>query len=411
MRSGRKKFHFKAPWIILSNFLGKIYIQRGLIRNFVVRDLKARYIGSFMGLFWSVIHPIVLLVSYSFVFMVIFKQKRDWRTWARTNFPLFLFCGILPWLFFQEALQRSSTILIDNANLVTKTVFPSEILPLTVLLAAFVNHLIGFAILLCIIFFTIGKVSFFILLVPVYFFLFMLFTLGVRMVYFQPECFCARCIPGAHGYFDVLVLVYSDFLYDQSIPAQVAVSGSFQSHSTGCVGIPGLSSSNANAQFEQLSRLRRGVPGDVCDRRPVFQKNEARICGYPLMPAIKVLHLSKKYRIYDRPGDKLRELIGLRPGKLHREFWALDDVSFELEPGHTLGIIGQNGSGKSTLLQILAGIMSQTLGDCFVSGKVSALLELGSGFNPEFTGRENVIHERRHPGPGLARNGEAFRRI
>jgi lipopolysaccharide transport system ATP-binding protein len=109
------------------------------------------------------------------------------------------------------------------------------------------------------------------------------------------------------------------------------------------------------------------------------------------MPAIRVQHLSKKYRIYDRPWDKLRELLGLGSGKLHREFWALEDISFELESGHTLGIIGQNGSGKSTLLQILAGIMSQTRGDCFVSGKVSALLELGSGFNPEFTGRENVF--------------------
>ena len=109
------------------------------------------------------------------------------------------------------------------------------------------------------------------------------------------------------------------------------------------------------------------------------------------MPAIKVQHLSKKYRIYNRPWDKLRELAGLGTGKLHREFWALDDISFEAESGCTLGIIGQNGSGKSTLLQILAGIMSQTRGDCFVSGKVSALLELGSGFNPEFTGRENVF--------------------
>jgi lipopolysaccharide transport system ATP-binding protein len=109
------------------------------------------------------------------------------------------------------------------------------------------------------------------------------------------------------------------------------------------------------------------------------------------MPAIKVEHLSKKYRIYDRPLDKLREMIGLGSGKLHREFWALNDISFELESGHTLGIIGQNGSGKSTLLQILAGIMSQTRGDCLVTGKVSALLELGSGFNPEFTGRENVF--------------------
>ena len=109
------------------------------------------------------------------------------------------------------------------------------------------------------------------------------------------------------------------------------------------------------------------------------------------MPAIKVQHLSKMYRIYTRPWDKLRETVGLKSGKLHKDFWALNDISFELDSGHTLGIIGQNGSGKSTLLQILAGIMFQTRGDCFVTGKVSALLELGSGFNPEFTGRENVF--------------------
>jgi lipopolysaccharide transport system ATP-binding protein len=109
------------------------------------------------------------------------------------------------------------------------------------------------------------------------------------------------------------------------------------------------------------------------------------------MPAIKVQNLSKKYRIYDRPWDKLREVLRLSSRQLHREFWALNDISFDLEPGQTLGIIGQNGSGKSTLLQILAGIMLQSGGDCLVSGKVSALLELGSGFNPEFTGRENVF--------------------
>jgi len=108
------------------------------------------------------------------------------------------------------------------------------------------------------------------------------------------------------------------------------------------------------------------------------------------MPAIRVQHLSKRYQIYRRPWDKLREIVGL--GKvLHSEFWALRDITFSVEPGQTVGIIGQNGSGKSTLLQILAGIMRQTRGDCHVTGKVSALLELGSGFNPEFTGRENVI--------------------
>ncbi len=167
-----------APWVILSSFLGKLYVQRGLILNFVARDLKSRYVGSFMGLFWSVIHPIVLLVSYTFVFSVIFgiEPPKDSGT---DSFALLLFCSILPWLFFQDSLQRSSTIIIDNSNLVTKTLFPSEILPLVVMLSSFVNHLIGFAILLCIIFFVLGKVSLFILLIPVYLFLLMLFTLGI----------------------------------------------------------------------------------------------------------------------------------------------------------------------------------------------------------------------------------------
>jgi lipopolysaccharide transport system permease protein len=178
MQVGGKASSITAPWLILSNFLKKIYVQRSLIRNFVVRDLKSRYVGSFMGLFWSVIHPIVLLVSYTFVFSIVF-QIRPRPDTGTTSFPLFLFCGILPWLQFQDVVQRSSTILIDNSNLVTKTLFPSEILPLTALLSGFVNHLIGFAILLCIIFFTLGKVSIFILLIPVYLLLLMLFTLGL----------------------------------------------------------------------------------------------------------------------------------------------------------------------------------------------------------------------------------------
>ncbi len=109
------------------------------------------------------------------------------------------------------------------------------------------------------------------------------------------------------------------------------------------------------------------------------------------MPAVEVRNLSKKYQIYGRPWEKLREILALGPRTIRQEFWALQDVSFAINSGETLGIIGENGSGKSTLLQIVAGIMRQTRGDCFVQGKVAALLELGSGFNPEFTGRENVF--------------------
>lgn len=107
-------------------------------------------------------------------------------------------------------------------------------------------------------------------------------------------------------------------------------------------------------------------------------------------PVISLQHLSKKYPIYQRSGDKLLELLTLRRRQFHREFWALKDVNLEVHAGSTLGIVGQNGSGKSTLLQVVAGIMRQTRGDVRVQGTVAALLELGSGFNPDFTGIENV---------------------
>ncbi len=114
--------------------------------------------------------------------------------------------------------------------------------------------------------------------------------------------------------------------------------------------------------------------------------------------AIKVEGLSKCYHIYDTPRDRLKQfvlprpqrLIGKQPKQYFREFWALKDVSFEVKKGETIGIIGRNGSGKSTLLQIICGTLSPTGGSVETRGRIAALLELGSGFNPEFTGRENV---------------------
>jgi ABC-type polysaccharide/polyol phosphate transport system ATPase subunit len=100
--------------------------------------------------------------------------------------------------------------------------------------------------------------------------------------------------------------------------------------------------------------------------------------------------VSKSYSIYSSPGDRLKELLTLNRRRYHRDFWALRDVSFEVRRGETFCIIGENGSGKSTLLQLVAGILQPTSGTVHVGGRVSALLELGSGFNPEFSGRDNV---------------------
>ena len=106
--------------------------------------------------------------------------------------------------------------------------------------------------------------------------------------------------------------------------------------------------------------------------------------------SISVSGLGKCFAIYARPHQRLMQMFVRSRKKYYREFWALRNVSFELKKGETIGIIGKNGSGKSTLLQMICGTLDQTEGTIAVKGKVAALLELGAGFNPEFTGRENV---------------------
>jgi ABC-type polysaccharide/polyol phosphate transport system ATPase subunit len=105
---------------------------------------------------------------------------------------------------------------------------------------------------------------------------------------------------------------------------------------------------------------------------------------------LKVNHIGKRYEIYEAPHHRLFQTLFRGRKQFYKEFWALRDVSFEVKRGECVGIIGRNGSGKSTLLQIIVGTLASTAGDVEATGRVSALLELGSGFNPEFTGRENV---------------------
>lgn len=132
--------------------------------------------------------------------------------------------------------------------------------------------------------------------------------------------------------------------------------------------------------------------------------------------AIRVEGVSMRFELYDAPRDQLKQFVlprlqrlaGLESKQYFREFWALKDISFEIRKGESVGIVGRNGSGKSTLLQIITGTLSPTTGTVATHGRIAALLELGSGFNPEFTGRENVFMNAAILGLGKEEVAERF---
>ena len=122
------------------------------------------------------------------------------------------------------------------------------------------------------------------------------------------------------------------------------------------------------------------------------QRREESMCAFGLTPmnAISIKNLSKVYKLYHHHADRLKEVLHPARKKYHQDFFALNDVSFDIKQGETVGIIGGNGSGKSTLLKVISGILTPTSGQVTVNGRVSAILELGAGFNLELTGIENI---------------------
>lgn len=130
----------------LLNFLRRIIQNRYMIKSLVIRDIRARYIGSFLGLFWSVIHPLSQLLIYYFVFSLILKVKLG-PEYKETHFAIWLLIGLLPWMLFSEVVIRAPGAVLEQANLIKKSVFPSEILSFSHLAAALVNHFIAMTVI------------------------------------------------------------------------------------------------------------------------------------------------------------------------------------------------------------------------------------------------------------------------
>jgi ABC-type polysaccharide/polyol phosphate export permease len=147
----------------------------------VRRDFEKRFVGSAVGWIWGVIHPLVLLLSWTFVFDLCLKVRLGERE-VTQNYPLFLFAGFLPWLLFQDTVQRSASSLVEHANLITKTVFPSEVVPLSIFLSSLVHHGIGLALVVAAIALWLNHFGVMIVLLPLYVVFLGLFAVGVGWI-------------------------------------------------------------------------------------------------------------------------------------------------------------------------------------------------------------------------------------
>ena len=164
-----------------SYFLRNLIGCRALIFQLVKRDFQQRYVGSAAGWIWGMIHPLVLLASYWFIFGYILKVPLN-KNLGGGNYVLFLFAGMLPWLLFNETLSRSTSSMQDQANLITKTVFPSEIVPISIFLSATVSHFLTVMLLFLVVAFVLHQVTFWLLLLPLCSALLGLFAVGLSWI-------------------------------------------------------------------------------------------------------------------------------------------------------------------------------------------------------------------------------------
>jgi homopolymeric O-antigen transport system permease protein len=164
------------------HFVTNLIDRRTLLFQLVRRDFEQRFVGSMAGWVWGLIHPLVLLASWVFVFHMILQVGLP-KTEVTQNYALFLFCGFLPWLLFQETVTRSASSLLDHANLITKTVFPAEMVPVSIFLSSLIGHMMALSLVIVWVGFYLGHFSLWIFLLPVYMLLTGMFAIGLGWIF------------------------------------------------------------------------------------------------------------------------------------------------------------------------------------------------------------------------------------
>jgi lipopolysaccharide transport system permease protein len=162
-------------------FLRNLVHRRSLLFQLVRRDFEQRFVGSAMGWIWGLIHPLVLLASWVFIFRYCLNQSVPPGE-VTDSYPLFLFAGMLPWMLFNETLTRSAPSLLEQANLITKTVFPAEMIPVAVFLSSLASHLLALTLMIAVVAVYLNQISIFLILLPVYIFVLGLLAVGLGWI-------------------------------------------------------------------------------------------------------------------------------------------------------------------------------------------------------------------------------------
>jgi lipopolysaccharide transport system ATP-binding protein len=390
------------------------------------RDVLARYRGSFAGVLWALAAPLGMVLVYALVFQGVFKAPWAGREVGGLGYAMRLFAGLMVFSAVAEVAGRASRLIQDNANLVKRVVFPLELLSVSLVLQVSIHLLLQVLVLAALLIITGEGPHWRWLAWPVV----LLWTLLLQVA-------LAWLLTALGAYVrdlqHLVPVLFSGLLFMSPVfypthgtrraaggaggePAVAAhrpgaphlVWRPAQRRPAGCTGWrPGAGPA---AGGQRVPPLAPGFCGSGVN--PVgTSSGEPAQAGAMNAPSqadgsvIELIGVSKRYSLENRPWARLWEQLRnaghggtAQAGRSHH---ALHDVHLQLRRGEVLGVVGRNGAGKSTLLQVVAGVLEPSAGVRRVQGRVAALLELGAGFSPDLTGRENV----RFNGPLLGLSG------
>ena len=362
-------------------------MRPALIWNFTRKELVDRYAGSSLGFAWAFIKPLVLL----FIFVVIFGGIMGARLpgveggWA---YSIYLVSGMLPWLAFSSTLMRTATVFVDKQHLLSKVGLSLPVLPLFIVLAETVTFIIAFGLFTVLLLAIDHPWRVEALALPLVFAVQQALALGIGLFLAALNVFLrdVREFVGVltQLWFWLTPIVWVSSIVDTGLystlyrlnpllPLTEAYHAMFIGDAT--LPVDGLA-------FGHVPGI--GVAG------PWLVYGALAGAGNPGHPMIEAENVCKQFRLYRRPIDRVKERLFRR--SFHHVHRALEDISFSVAPGKTLGIIGHNGAGKSTLLKLLNGVLLPDSGRIHAGGRITGLLELGTGFNVELSGLANIAN-------------------